>query len=330
MTGDRCGRDPATPVMGIASWHRPLMCLAAIMAVWAIVSVVGLAADTRTLGGDPLWAKPLKFAISFGVYALTLAWMLSLLRRPRLRRFAWWAGTVASAATLLEAAAISVQVVRGTGSHFNVATPLDSSLYALMGGGVVLMYAATVVIGSGLAFFSTFRDRALSWGLRLGLLIGLAGLSVGFLMVSPRAQQLAESEPRVLGSHSVGGEALGGLPLVGWSTVQGDLRISHFIGMHALQALPLLAILLASLAHERLTEGTRLRITLLVAAEWASVTVLTLWQALRGQSVIHPDTPTRVAAGALVAAGVVAAIGIFRHHLRNVPSPATTDQRRRR
>lgn len=199
MTGDRCGRDPATPVMGIASWHRPLICLAAIMAVWAIVSVVGLAADTRTLGGDPLWAKPLKFAISFGVYALTLAWMLSLLRRPRLRRFAWWAGTVASAATLLEAAAISVQVVRGTGSHFNVATPLDSSLYALMRGGVVLMYAATVVIGSGLAFFSTFRDRALSWGLRLGLLIGLAGLSVGFLMVSPRAaaRRVRAASPRV-------------------------------------------------------------------------------------------------------------------------------------
>ena len=48
-----------------------------------------------------------------------------------------------------------------------------------------------------------------------------------------------------------------GMPLTDWSTVGGDLRIPHFVGMHALQALPLFAILLTLLAVGGPAHGVR-------------------------------------------------------------------------
>jgi len=46
-------------------------------------------------------------------------------------------------------------------------------------------------------------------------------------------------------SHNVGGPMGGdGLPLVNWSTKIGDLRVGHFIGMHALQIIPFIGFLI--------------------------------------------------------------------------------------
>ena len=84
-----------------------------------------------------------------------------------------------------------------------------------------------------------------------------------------------------------------GLPFVGWSTEGGDLRAPHFVGIHGIQALPLVGWLLGWPAiRRRLAAGHRVVLVLLWGAGYLGLTLLLTWQALRGQSLIAPDGAT--------------------------------------
>ncbi|MGJ7417855.1 hypothetical protein AB9128_18620 [Streptomyces cinereoruber] len=284
------------------------------MGVLALVSAVGLAVDDRILVGAPIWAKPFKFSVSFIAYALSVAWMLSLL--PRGRWTGWWAGTVVAGASAVEMVLITLQVVRGTRSHFNQATPFDNTVFQIMGGTVVVLWLGALVIAL-LLLRARILDRAMAWTVRLSSLIALAGAGVGFLMVRPTPEQLATDNPPIVGAHSVGVPDGGpSMPVTGWATTGGDLRVAHFFGMHALQLLPLVLLVLAALATRsarfprlaRLAdERVRLRLALTVSAAYAATFVLLTWQALRGQALFAPDGATLAGAGAIVLLGGAAA-----------------------
>ncbi|MFE9364116.1 hypothetical protein ACFYNN_15185 [Streptomyces sp. NPDC006978] len=297
------------------TWHRPLVLFAASMAVMAVVAAVGILVDDRVLAGAPIWAKPFKFALSFVVYALGLAWLLTLLTRGR--RLGRWAGTVVALACAGEMVIITGQVIRGKRSHFNHATPFDSMLYDAMAVTVVVLWTGTLVIAL-LLLRSRIADRASGWAVRSGVLIALAGAAMGFLMSQPSAGQRAAGgldTADVVGAHAVGVPDGGpSIPLTGWSTTGGDLRVPHFIGMHALQVLPLFLIALVLLAPRfaRLRDPrVRLRLVRTASGAYAAVVALVTWQALRGQPLVHPDGTTLAAAGliaAVTAAGALLAL----------------------
>ncbi|WTA98490.1 hypothetical protein OG373_20005 [Streptomyces avidinii] len=300
----------------LRTWHRPLTLFAAVMAVWAVGSAVGLAVDDRMLVGAPIWAKPFKFAVSFVGYALSLAWMLSLAvaDRPRLRRPARWAGTVVVAASAVEMLLITGQVLRGRQSHFNQRTSFDAQVYGAMAVTVVVLWTATLVIAV-LLFRSRTADRATTWSIRIAAVLALAGAGLGFLMTTPTEAQLAVDGAPVVGAHSVGVPDGGpAMALTGWSTTGGDLRVPHFFGMHALQLLPLLVLVLAALAgrHALLRrERVRLGLTLVASGVYAATFALVTWQALRGQALIHPDGTTLGAAAVILAAGVLGVVAVL-------------------
>ncbi|MFD8691176.1 hypothetical protein [Streptomyces sp. NPDC059651] len=298
------------------TWHRPLVLFAASMAVMTVVSAIGLLIDDRVLAGSAIWFKPFKFAVSFVVYALALAWMLTLLTRGR--RIGWWAGTVVAVSSVVEMAIITGQVVRGKRSHFNHATPFDSSLFAAMGATVVILWAGTLVIAI-LLLRARIADRASAWAIRSGVLLALVGAGFGFLMTQPSKEQRAAGNldtADVVGAHAVGVPDGGpSMPLTGWSTTGGDLRIPHFVGMHALQLLPLFLLALVALAPRfaRLRDPlVRLRLVRVASGSYAAVTALVAWQALRGQSLIHPDGATLTAAALVLAATTAGAYAALR------------------
>lgn len=289
--------------------HRPLITVAGLMAALAVATLFGILVDDRVLLGAPVWLKPFKFAVSIAVYTATIAWLLPRLERRA--RLGWWLGTVIAATMLVEMVIITGQAARGHQSHFNNRTPLDATLYSVMGATIAVAWVATLVIAV-LLLVQRMPDRAGALAVRLGILVALAGMGVGFLMTIPSPAQLAGGRPEIIGAHAVGVADGGpGLPLFGWSTTGGDLRAGHFIGMHALQALPLFAFALA-LAARRITrlraQRVRTRLIGVFGFAYAGLTALVTWQALRGQSLAHPDALTLSAAAVLlVLAGAGAA-----------------------
>lgn len=182
--------------------------------------------DGRTILGIDPWIKPLKFALSVGIYTLTVALMLLPLAPSRARSFVRWATIIPLS---FETVAIALQSARGVPSHFNETSAFDAAIFAAMGVAILLatLGGATLLV---LHLRSRALPRAVRWGVRAGIAVSLVGSAVGGAMVSNQG-------------HAVGAEDGGdGLPFVGWSREGGDLRIAHFAGIHALQALPLVGI----------------------------------------------------------------------------------------
>jgi hypothetical protein len=282
----------------------PLTATGLAMIAVLVLTVIGLAIDPRIVTGAPVWLKPAKFAASIAIYTCTLAWMFTFLPAwPRARRIVGWTTAVTM---VVEMAIIGWQAFRGTTSHFNASTPLDMVLFTIMGLAIVGQTVSTIAVAVAL-WRSQFTDRALGWALRLGMTITIVGAFTGGVMTAPTARQLDAARAgeglTVSGAHTVGAPDGGpGLPGTGWSTEHGDLRVPHFVGLHALQAMPIAAFVLG----RRRTEITRVRLTQIAAASYVGLFGILLAQALRGQSVLAPDVVTITMLGVWAAATIAA------------------------
>ncbi len=210
--------------------------------------------------GVNAWYKPTKFALSIFLYSWTMAWFVNYLPSFNLSAFSW------SVVVLLgfEIVYIALQASRGQLSHYNISTHVYAALYAAMAvaAALVTLYTGYVAV----LFFNndlTALPTHYLWSIRLALIIFVIFSFEGFLMGSRLA-------------HTVGlGDGGKGIPFLNWSLRHGDLRVAHFVGMHALQVLPLLSFYLLK----------NTKATIFVSVLYSLLALLVLLQALSGTSI---------------------------------------------
>jgi hypothetical protein len=253
----------------------------------------GLVLDQRLVTAAPVWLKPAKFAISSLLYAWTLAWFFRfIIIYPRILRLV---GNLIAAVLIIEQVVIMWQAGRGVTSHFNYSTPFNAAMFGIMAVSILLLLLASLVV-LVLLWRQPFSDAPLGRALRIGMLVSVLGASTGGLMVQPTPEQRANFQKThrlpISGAHTVGAPDGGpGLPLTKWSTRHGDLRIPHFLGLHAIQILPLLLWLLRR-RRPAWDAALLTRVATVLGASYGAAAGILLWQALRGQSIVEPDAST--------------------------------------
>lgn len=264
MIAELRARDP------LLFWTGALMLLGLL-----VVTLLSISDQRLILGINP-WIKPMKFLISITIFLWSLAWFMPETEPGGVRReLVRWTVT---GAMVIEIALIGMQAARGTTSHFNAATPFDLAVFNIMGAAITVSSIAVVLFLWILRRDTPSRRAGYLWGIRLGVaLFVLASMLPGFMMVGNNG-------------HSIPGPDGGaGLPFVNWSVEFGDLRMAHFFGMHAMQALPLLGFLLdRTLGSDQSSDFVPTARNVVIAAGilWFVVTGALLGIALLGRPIM--------------------------------------------
>ncbi|MFM2355036.1 MAG: hypothetical protein RLZZ528_772 [Pseudomonadota bacterium] len=243
--------------------------LAIFLALSLVVTLAAAQIDGRLFQGENIWLKPVKFQLSLSLYLATLAVFARFMPSHWLGSRLWraYAGIVVFA-ILAEMAWIAGAAAFGTGSHFNVASPLMSALYSVMGLFALILTSPTLVMGLAIA---RNPDTGLSPAMKLAI---ASGLILTFLLTVPVAGYMASTTGHHVGTPVTDAR----LWPMGWSREVGDLRVAHFFAAHALHFIPAGGLVAA------LALPPRAATTAVIAGTLAFVALTgsTFWQALNG------------------------------------------------
>lgn len=219
------------------------------------------------------WFKPIKFAISFATFVWTVSLFLGQLRVPT--RLVQGVRHAMTGSIIVEMLCLAAQAWRSANLS-GTATFADWTIQQMTTAMVSVNTAVLVVLLAvfcGKETWTRITDAAMVLAIRLSVVIFLAGNAVGGYMLAR-------------GSHTVGAKDGGpGLPFLNWSIIAGDLRIAHFIAIHAIQIVPLAAWLLWQMAP-RPALKTRKILVYAVALFTALLVGGTFVQAMLAQPII--------------------------------------------
>jgi hypothetical protein len=204
----------------------PLLWWSSVTMIIGLAICFGLSfVDARLFAGSNVWEKPAKFFLSLIVQGITVAWAISL--APQKMRGVKTATGIFTFAAWFELIYIAFRASRGEASHFNDSSAFAIIMYAVMGVGSLSLVATSAFAGWRLwqQRHGDIMREAASVGLMLGAVLG----TIAGAFLSSHT------------GHWIGGDQTDatGLGFFHWSTTGGDLRASHFIGLHATQVVPL-------------------------------------------------------------------------------------------
>lgn len=213
-----------------------LFVYAALCAVAALVCLILTKYSSLQVTGISAWSKPFKFFMSIAIFSFTMAIYVSFLANTKqVHLYAWSFIVFLSIEVLL----ITFQAARGKQSHFNTETPFDNMIYAIMGIAIFTIVIHTLYLST---LFFTQKHFAIGdemvLAIQLSLIMMVLFAFEGFVMV-------------LIQKHSIGSQdGIAGIPVLGWNKNNGDLRVAHFFGIHALQIIPLASYFLAKTKRE--------------------------------------------------------------------------------
>jgi hypothetical protein len=146
---------------------------AAVLLAMIPLTLLAMVLDPRTLDGEGVWLKPLRFEVALAAYLGTLAVFAVWLPREvmdavAMRAFAW----AVVAAVAIEMIWIVGAALAGVRSHFNTTNRLLAALYPVMGLVAIFLTSAALVYGVAFLVSDTpALDRAVRLSLGLGCVL---------------------------------------------------------------------------------------------------------------------------------------------------------------
>lgn len=222
--------------------NRPLTLLGWLQLLLVVAALAGAVGDGRQVVTSSPWTLAAGNCASFALFLFSIAWLSRHIRKPR-RSFNAVSLAIALAAVVASISAF-VEAGRAAVDGERALTDFDRAVSVSAAVSVSLLAASVVAALYLLKRPSTRVTPVYLWAMRAGLLSFLAGLGIGVLTLGI-------------------GEGEVGIGLLNWGRQEGDLRIAHALGVHGLQALPVLGFLLAGRGGG---SARAVKLTLLAAA----------------------------------------------------------------
>jgi hypothetical protein len=181
--------------------------------------------DTQVLGKNA-WLLPMKYYLSIGIFIWSMGWYLYYLNNTLQRNVLIWGFLIT---TFIQTSLILLQSYRGESSFYNNNTPFDKLVVGFQTVNNIVFFL--LMLATTYLFYFQKKNAVsqhFTWGIRMGMIIFLVGIFLGvFILIQ---NYYASSVNNVF------------LENVGISKQKhGNFNIPFFLGIHALQIIPLLS-----------------------------------------------------------------------------------------